>query len=223
MKISQKRQLDRFKRSLDFMDKQAKDFAPDSKALKSRDQLKDVIARAESNSSEMGATKPGRRVYHSDKLVALNALRAELSRVARTASLIEASDDSFKNSFVMPDKRRKDQLAKAATHFIEEFPKVSDKFKEFEMKSEDIDDLKSALEAYQQVQSAPVAKPARQPRTPTAPNPTIGEGIELVEALDIMLANKYNGNDEILDTWKEASTLEITRRRRKNKTIDTNA
>ena len=57
MKISQKRQLDRFKRSLDFMDKQAKDFAPDSKALKSRDQLKDVIARAESNSSEMAATQ----------------------------------------------------------------------------------------------------------------------------------------------------------------------
>ena len=116
----------------------------------------------------------------------------------------------------MPDKRRKDQLAKAATHFIEEFPKVSDKFKEFRDEIRGTSTISRArLEAYQQVQSGPVAKPARQPRTPTAPNPTIGEGIELVEALDIMLANKYNGNDEILDTWKEASTLEITRRRRK--------
>ena len=220
MKISQKRQLDRFKRSLEFMEKHAKDFAPDSKALQARDQLKDVVARAESNTPENGATKTGRRVYHSDKLVALNALRGELDRVSRTASLIEASDESFDNTFQMPDKRRKDDLAKAARHFIEEYPKVSAKFKDFELDADDVEKLKSALQAYEQVQATPAAKPARQQRTASSPNPVIGEGIELVDALDVMVGNKYYGNDEVIDNWKEISTLEVTRRRRKGKNAD---
>ena len=220
MKISQKRQLDRFKRSLDFMEKHSKEFAPNSKAMKASNQLKDVIARAESNTPENGATKAGRRVYHSDKLMALNALRAELDRISRTASLVEAEDESFKNTFQMPDKRRKDELVKAAHHFIEEFPKVSAKFGEFEMNSEDVDKLKSALDAYEKVQATPAAKPTRQPRAVTAPNTTIGQGIGLIETLDIIMHNKYNDNSEVMDAWKESSALEVTRRRRKSKGLE---
>lgn len=217
MKISQKRQLDRFKRSLDFMEKHTKDFAPNSKALKTQEQLKDVIARAESNVPESNPTKPGRRVYRSDKLVALNALRAELSRVSRTASLVAGGDEGFKNTFQMPDKRRKEELASAARHFIKEFPKVSAKFEQFEMHADDIEKLKTALEGYEAVQTRPAAKPARSPRMASSTNPLINEGIELVDALDIMMINKYNGQDEVMSRWKDASTLEVTRRRRKNK------
>jgi len=220
MKISQKRQLDRFKRSLDFMEKHAKDFAPNSEALNAREQLKDVVARSESNASETNPTKAGRRIYHSDKLVALNALRAELNRVSRTAALIANKDESFKNTFQMPDKRRKDELAKAARHFIEEFPNVSDKFKQFEMKADDVKKLKNALSDYEAVQETPSAKPARTPRTPASANPVINEGIQLVDALDVMLGNKYHGQDEVLSEWHDASALEVTRRRRKNKNAD---
>lgn len=217
MKISQKRQLDRFKRSLDFMEKHAKDFAPNSEALNAREQLKDVVARAESNSSESNPTKTGRRVYHSDKLVALNALRAELNRVARTAALIANKDESFKNTFQMPDKRRKDELAKAARHFIEEFPNVSDNFEQFEMDSDDVEKLKNALSEYEKVQAVPSAKPARALRTPASANPVVNQGIQLVDDLDVMLGNKYDGQDEILSEWRDASALEVTRRRRKSK------
>lgn len=220
MKISQKRQLDRFKRSLEFMEKHAKDFAPNSKALIARDQLNDVVTRAESNSPENNATKNGRRVYHSDKLVALNALRAELSRISRTAALVAAEDKGFKNTFQMPDKRRKDELAKAARHFIEEFPKVSAQFEQFEMEADDIEKLKAALKKYDQVQSAPADKPARLPRTSSSSNPTISEGIDLVDALDVMLGNKYSSKDDIFSEWREYSALEVTRRRRKGKGSD---
>ncbi len=217
MKISQKRQLDRFKRSLDFMEKHAKDFAPNSKALQTGEQLKDVIARAESNVPESNGAKAGRRPYRSDKLAALNALRAELSRISRTASLVEAEEEGFKNSFQMPDKRRKEELASAARHFIKEFPKVSAKFEQFEMNADDIEKLEAALESYESVQAQPVAKPARMPHVAASTNPLINEGIELVDALDIMLGNKYNGQDETMTEWHDASALEVTRRRRKNK------
>ena len=220
MKISQKRQLDRFKRSLEFMEKHAKDFTPNSKALNAQAQLKDVVIRAESNSSEGNATKSGRRVYHSDKLVALNALRAELSRISRTAALVEAEDKGFKNTFGMPDKRRKDELAKAARHFIEAFPKVSAKFEQFEMEADDIEKLKAALGDYEQVQSTPAGKPARTPRTSSSSNPVISEGIDLVEALDVILGNKYSNNNEVFNEWRESSALEVTRRRRKSKGND---
>ncbi len=220
MKISQKRQLDRFKRSLEWMQKHAKDFSPESEAIKTTDQLKDIVARAESNVPESGATKSGRRVYRSDKLMALNALRAELSRISRTAALVASKDESFNNVFGMPDKRRKDDLAEAARHFIEEFPKVSDKFKGFEMHTDRLDKLKSALAAYEQVQATPAAKPEHQTRTPAAPNPIIAQGIELVDALDVILDNKYNENTEVLDAWKETSALEVTRRQRKTKKAD---
>ena len=205
------------RRSLDFIEKRAKDFDADAPALEVRNQLKEVITRAESDASQPAPTKTGRRVYRSDKLVALNALRYELTRVSRTASLIESRDESFDNSFQMPDKRRKDELAKAARHFIEQYPKVSAKFAKFELKEPDVEKLKSALEAYEQVQAAPTAKPARQPRTPAAPNPTIAQGIDLVEALDVIVRNKYDNNDEVKTDWDAASTLEVTRRRRKNK------
>ena len=220
MKISQKRQLDRFKRSLDFIEKRAKDFASGAPALEVRDQLKEVITRAESNSSETAPTKTGRRVYRSDKLAALNALRGELTRVSRTAALIETRDKSFENSFQMPDKRRKDDLAKAARHFIEQYPKVSDKFGDFELHEDDVEKLKKALEAYEQVQATPPAKPARSPRSPAAPNPTVAQGIDLVEALDIIMQNKYDDDDAVKDDWNAASALEVTRRRRKNKGSD---
>ncbi len=220
MKISQKRQLDRFKRSLEFMEQHTADFAPDSKAIEAKEQLKDVIGRAESNVPENNLTKTGRRVYRSDKLDALNALRAELSRVSRTAQLVANADEGFKNTFEMPDKRRKDELAKAAHHFIKEFPKVSAKFKQFEMDADDVEKLKSALAAYEQVQTVPPAKPTRTTRVPSSANPVINEGIELVDALDVMLANKYNGKTEVMNEWKEVSTLEVTRRRRKNKNSD---
>ncbi len=220
MKISQKRQLDRFKRSLDFMQKHAKDFSPNSEAMKTTDQLKDVVVRAESNGPESGATKSGRRVYRSDKLTALNALRTELGRISRTAALVASKDEGFNNTFGMPDKRRKDELAQAARHFIEEFPKVSDKFEGFEMHADSLDKLKSALEAYEQVQATPATKPERQTRTPAAPNPTIAQGIELVDALDVMLGNKYSEKSEVFDAWKETSALEVTRRQRKTKKAD---
>lgn len=220
MKISQKRQLDRFKRCLDFMQKHAKDFSPESEAIKTTDQLKDVMVRAESDIPENDQTKGGRRVYRSDKLTALNALRAELGRISRTASLVASKDNTFDNTFKMPDKRRKDELAAAARHFIEEFPKVSDKFEGFEMNADSLDKLKSALEAYEQVQATPSAKPERQPRTPTSPNPIIAQGIELVDALDVMIGNKYNEKTEVFAAWKEASALEVTRRQRKTKKAD---
>ena len=220
MKISQKRQLDRFKRSLEFIEKHTKDFAPNSKAIKAGEQLKEVVERAESNVPDINSTKPGRRVYRSDKLVALNALRAELSRISRTASLVEGEDKGFKNTFQMPDKRRKDELANAARQFIEDFPKVSDKFEQFEMHADDIEKLKTALEGYDAVQAQPAAKPARSPRSASSTNPLINEGIELVDALDVMMGNKYNEKSETWDQWQNASALEVTRRRRKNKSGD---
>ena len=220
MKISQKRQLDRFKRSLDFVDKQAKDFAASSQALKARDRLKDVIARAEATPAEGATVKPGRRPYNSEKLRALNALRGELDRFSKTAMLIKNMDESFDNSFQMPDKRRKNELVKAARHYIAEFPKVSDKFKDFEMDSSDLDKLKNALDTYENIQTVPAEKPERKPRTPAAPNPIIGEGIDLVEALDIIMGNKYEKDSKQYAAWKEAETLEVTRRKRKNKNAD---
>lgn len=217
MKISQKRQLDRFKRGVEFMQKHGKDFSPGSEALKTTGQLKDVLAGAETNLSEGNATKPGRRVYRSDKLVALNALRAELDRISRTAALVAAKNESFDNTFQMPDKRRKDDLAKAARHFIEQFPKVSAKFKAFEMDESNVQKLKSALEDYEQVQATPAEKPDRQTRTPTSPNPTLAEGIALMNALDVIIGNKYRENSEVMENWKEVSALEVTRRKRKTK------
>ncbi len=220
MKISQKRQLDRFKRSLEWLEKHSKDFAPHSKAIKTGEQLKEVITRAESNVPESDSVKSGRRGYRSDKLSALNALRAELSRISRTAALVTSEDEGFKNTFQMPDKRRKEELANAARHFIEEFPKVSDKFEQFEMHGDAIEKLKVALEDYEAVQAQPAAKPARSPRSTSSTNPLINEGIDLVDALDVMLGNKYNGQDELLEEWRNTSALEVTRRRRKGKNGD---
>ena len=217
MKISQSRQIDRFKRSLEFVDKHSKDFAPDSSAMVAQEQLKDVVARAESSAAEPATSKSGRRVYRSDKLVALNALRAQLNRVARTAEVIASKDPSFKNNFEMPDKRRKEELAKAARHFIKELPKVSDKFAVYEMGKDDVQKLQTALDNYEQVQAVPAAKPAKSPRTPGSSNPIVDEGMKLVNTLDVIMHNRYDEDEKSLQNWMEVSALEVTKRRRKTK------
>lgn len=221
MKISQKRQLDRFKRSLEFVDKHIKDFDSGARLLSAREELKDVVARAESNAAKPVEGKIGRRVYRSDKLVALNALRAQLGRVSRTADIIAKRDADFDNKFEMPDKRRKDELAQAAHRFIEELPKVADKFKPFEMGEEDVQKLQNALDDYEKAQAEATAKPARSPRTASSANPLIDEGIELLNTIDAIMHNKYDGNEKVLENWEQVSALEVTRRKRKNgKTAD---
>lgn len=216
MKISQKRQLDRFKRSLEFLDKHAKEFAPGSRMLSARDELKDVVGRAEANNTEPTEGKIGRRVYRSEKLVALNALRAELGRISRTADIIAKNDSSFNNKFEMPDKRRKDDLAEAARRFIQEMPKVSGKFHPFEMGEANVQKLQSALADYERVQTEPANKPARSQRTASSSDPVIDEGIELLNTVDAIMHNKYEQGDKEMAKWKEVSTLEVTRRKRKS-------
>lgn len=215
MTIIQQRQYDRFGRAAKFIDEHKGDFAAGSKALALRDELQTVIDNFQAASEQPKATGTGSRSYTSAKLSALNALREDLVLIADTAGVIAASNSKFKNTFVLPDRRRKNELAAAARQFIKSATPVKAEFEALEMKPDFLDHLKERLEAYEAAQNGQGAE--KSPRA-VANDPISGlvaEGDKLVDVLKVVVRNKYRGQNDILADWEAASALEFTPRRKR--------
>lgn len=215
MTIIQQRQYSRFERTTQFVDSHAGDFAPNSKALSVSNELKEVVANFEAAGQEQKSTNTGTRSYTSAKLTALNALREDLVAIADTAKVIAASNPKFKNTFVLPDRRRKNELADAARQFIKDAQRSKGEFEALEMSPDFLDQLNTRLQAYEAAQSGQGTPAGEKVVATDAVSDLVARGAELVEALNVMVRNKYRGQTEVLSEWADAYNLEFTPRRKK--------
>jgi hypothetical protein len=215
MTILQQRQYDRFGRAGKFIDEHKDDFAPGSKALTLRDELKSVVDNFQTASQQPKAAGTGSRSYTSAKLSALNALREDLVLIADTAAVIAAGNSKFKNTFILPDRRRKNELAAAARQFIKSATPLKAEFEALEMKSDFLDHLKERLEAYEAAQSGQGAEKGQRAVATDPLSGLVAEGDKLVDVLKVVVRNKYRGQNEILADWEAASALEFTPRRKR--------
>lgn len=213
MRVYHKRQVDRFQRSIKFVEQHSKEFATGSRALGLADQLKEVVNQLE----VMPEKKTGvvGKAPASGKLAALNALRDELGRISRTAKAIEAHNPDFNNTFILPDKRKKDDLAKAAKQFIQDAKANLKSFKEYEVQDDFLDVLQSKLDAYNETQS--FSAPSRQGSgvSLSETGAAVQKGSQVLDILDVIVRNKFRGNDEMISQWHEASTVEAVKRKSK--------
>lgn len=217
MRFYHRRQFDRYERCLEFIEKHQNEFGPKSLALKLKDQLQGVVDELSKTSA---STAKAPRVSNSQKQKANNDLRTILNRIARTANAIEKQDEKFKNTFQLPDKRRKNELADAARKFLKDGAKEKSAFESFDMPDGFLDDLKSKLDAYESAQGA--SKPAPKAKAnPEGDSGIIGKGTEIMESLDTLMDNKYHDNEATLGEWHQASGVEVVKRgSRKKKTGD---
>ena len=218
MTIYQKRQLNRFESSAAFIDARKDQFSAGSKALTLRDELKEVASGFNAIKPQPKAAATGKRNTSSAKLAALNALRADLVLIANSAKVIAESNSGFKNSFNLPDRRRKNDLADAARQFIKDATPVKGEFEALEMKSNFLDQLQERLEAYETAQAAPsagAAKPQRGSSNSGETGELVSRGARILDVLDVIVQNKYSGQNDVLGSWSEASSLEFTPRRKK--------
>jgi hypothetical protein len=215
MTIIQQRQYDRFGRSGKFIDEHKDEFTAGSQALTTREELKTVIDGFEAASQQQKPAGTGSRSYTSAKLSALNALREDLVRIAQTAEVIATLNSKFKNTFILPDRRRKNELAAAARQFIKSATPVKAEFEALEMKSDFLEQLKTRLDAYEAAQSGQGAVKGERAVASDPISGLVAEGDRLVGVLNVMVQNKYRGQNEVLEAWAEASNLEFTPRRKK--------
>lgn len=213
MLANHQRQVLRFQRSIEFVEKHNNEFAPGSRALSLANQLKEVVG-------QLGVVPEKKKSVKSDapasgKLAALNALREELGRIARTAKTIQDHNPDFNNTFILPDKRRKEELAKAAQQFIKDAKASLKDFKEYEVKDNFLDVLQEKLDAYNQSQA--VSAPSRQGSGASLSETgvIVQKGAGALDALDVIMHNKYEKTDPLLSEWKSASGAEVVKRKTK--------
>ena len=215
MTIYQQRQYNRFERSAKYIDDRQGDFAAGSKALSLRDELKGILSEFSAAGKEQKSSGAGSRSYTSAKLSALNALREDLVAIARSAEVIAAGNSKFNNSFILPDRRRKNELASAARQFIKDAGAVKDEFLALEMAPDFLDQLQTRLDAYEAAQSGSGASKGERVVATDATSALVGRGSFALDVLDVVMRNKYRGNGEALKAWEEACSLEFTPRRKK--------
>lgn len=217
MTILQQRQYNRFARTAKFLDKHEGDFSSGSQALSLRDELKDILGGFHAAGQERKASGTGSRSQSSAKLAALNALRGDLVAIANTAEIIEKRNPNFKNSFKLPDRRRKEELASAARQFIKDAEAVKSEFIAFEMPEDFLQQLQSRIDGYEAAKSGTARAPQggkREVSTDALGN-LLSRGAGITQAIDVMVKNKYRGQNPVLNEWNEAAKLEFTPRRKK--------
>lgn len=198
----QQRQFGRLRRINEFFVERAGDFSEGSRAKVILGDLQGVLSEVESQGPNGGKTNV--KADGVNKKALLNDLREELVAIERTARAIEKHNPDFAGKFVLPsDKRKKDDLADAAQGFIDDAAKAKDEFLAYEMSDDFLERLQERLEAYKATQ-APVVRTGRGRRA-SASGETIGRGLELAADLDIIVGNKYRGQDEVLAVWRDAN------------------
>lgn len=216
MTIYQQRQYNRFDRSVKYIEARKGDFASGSKALSLRDELKSIASEFSAASQEPKSARAGSRSYTSAKLTALNALREDLVAISRSAEVIAVGNTKFKNTFILPDRRRKNELANAARQFIQDAQAVKAEFLALEMDDNFLGQLQERLDAFEATQKGgQSASKGEKVVASDAVSTLVGRGSLALDVLDVVMRNKYRGNAEALKGWEEASSLEFTPRRKK--------
>ena len=216
MNKSQQRQIDRLRRVAGFGSNHDKEFTATSKARALFTQAQSLVEEIETASKKPRGRGPARG-FSSEKQQALKSLRDHLERIARTARLIEKSNDTFAGKFLLPDKRRKNDLASAAAQFAQDAEPVKAEFLSYEMPKNFLKELAASLAAYENADAKPAKPVGAKPAVNTALRGTLGQGQEILEALDVVINNKYSGQPEILEEWGAANNLEFTPRKRRGR------
>ncbi len=216
MRFYHRRQFERYQRCLDFIAQHQKEFGPKSQAVKLKDQLQSVVDEL-SKSSESSPKTP--RTTNSQKQKANNDLRGALNRIARTASAISQHDEGFNNTFQLPDKRRKNELADAARKFLKDGEKAKGAFESFDMREDFLEDLKTKLDAYEAAQGSTKTAPKTK-ANPEGDSATVAKGTQIMESLDTLVENKFHNNESMLAEWQQVSGVEIIKRGSRKKKSD---
>lgn len=208
MRFYHRRQFDRYQRCLDFISQHQSEFSPKSRAIQLKDQLQSVVEELSKSSSSTPKTP---RASNSQKQKANNDLRGALNRIARTANALALHDSSFKNTFALPDKRRKNELADAARKFLKDGAKSKAAFESFDMPEDFLDDLKEKLDSYEAAQGATKPTP-KVKANPEGDSAVIAQGTQVMESLDTLMENKYYKDETALSEWRKVSGVDVVKR-----------
>lgn len=216
MNKSQQRHIERLRRVAGFGSSHESEFTANSRARSLFKDLGNLVTELDTPKKRTRGRAPG-SANSSEKQQAFSVLLGDLEAISRSARVIETFNPEISGKFLVPDKRRRNDLAAAAREFLAEGENFKADFLSLEMPRSFLKDLNTNLTAYENAK----AKPAKVAGNPSGANAalkgSIGQAQEILNTLDVMMNNKYRNVPEAMAEWNSANALEFTPRKRRSK------
>lgn len=146
------------------------------------------------------------------KKVAYAALRKALGAIFRTARSMARTVTGIEEKFRLPSNRDVQTWLATARAFLNEAEPHVDEFVRRGMASDFIDDLKARILAVEQSVDSKAEHSTERAASTAGVAEASGAGLKVVEELEPIIQNIYNGNDAEIAAWQTASHVTRTPR-----------
>lgn len=138
------------------------------------------------------------------KIAARAALRTALLDISRTARAIVPQEPAFQNRFQLPRRQAGAVLITVARAFARHAEAFAPRFIERGLPESFLADLQSVTDAYEDaVRSRDVAR-QQNDRAQAMIGASIAAGVEAVQQLDVLVANRLRGDPGTFAAWRQA-------------------
>lgn len=201
MTKSQQQKLDRLRRVAGFGYRHEKDFQPKSRAhtffAQSVDLLTEIELLREKIVGGMNSQEEKRQAYLT--------LHEDLERIALTARLVERHNWLAAGKFPQPNGRSREGLVEIARQFLTDAEPIKDEFLDYELPADFLEQLKEHIQTYEALNPTPTQAAEAKNQAQTALIAALEQSLELVELLDVIISNKYQGQTKVLAEWKQVT------------------
>ncbi len=142
------------------------------------------------------------------KGLAIAQLREDLRAINRTARALAVDDADIGALFRMPSGNNEQNLLAVARSFLTGATPLKDRFVEFGLPDDFLEDLQADINAFEQAVSGKGASTGEKISATASIGDAVQNGLEALRRLRAVVPNKYRDNPTKLAAWTSASHVE---------------
>lgn len=170
--------------------------------------LEATIGRIQAHATEHDTGTRASRQMSASKNVARDSLLAQLEAINRTSRVLALRSPGLENKFRMPLAFPAQDLLKAARSFLANATPLKPDFIREELSADFLDQLTAAISDFEtSIEEANRTKGAKV-SAHAAQDEDIGDGMSLLQQLDVNVKNKFSSDRAVLAEWASASHVE---------------
>ena len=144
----------------------------------------------------------------AQKGLATAELREDLRAINRTARALAVDDADLGALFRMPSGNNEQNLLAAARAFLTGATPLKDRFVEFGLPDDFLEDLQADINHFEQAVSSKGASTGEKVSATASIGDAVQNGLEALRRLRAIVPNKYRDNPAKLAAWTSASHVE---------------
>ncbi len=146
--------------------------------------------------------------------MALAELREDLRAINRTARALAVDDSAIGEMFRMLSGNNEQNLLAAARTFLTNAAPLKNKFIEYGLPADFLEDLQSDVAAFEQAASGKSTATGEKVSATASIGNAVQNGLEGLRRLQAIVPNKYRDNPAKLAAWSSASHVERAARKK---------